>query len=86
MKLIEVKHIKFIKNLLPSSYNVQYNALKTGIECISATGIKPDKDKEDAQHWQYIIDTIKRHFGIKFQEIYHTTNANHLNFTIYFKK
>ncbi len=43
-------------------------------------------DAEDEEHWGYIFEAIKQHFGKRFQEVSHNTCHNHVDFTVYFKK
>jgi hypothetical protein len=42
-------------------------------------------DAEDDEHWSYIFEAIKQHFGEKFMEVYHETCSYHLDFFIYYK-
>jgi hypothetical protein len=42
-------------------------------------------DAEDEEHWGYIFNAIKQHFGERFQEVYHNTCYLHTDFTIYIK-
>jgi hypothetical protein len=42
-------------------------------------------DAEDEEHWEYIFQAIKQHFGERFQEVYHNTCFCHVDFTIYLK-
>lgn len=42
-------------------------------------------DAEDEEHWEYIFQAIKQHFGDRFQEVYHNTCFCHVDFTIYIK-
>lgn len=43
-------------------------------------------DAEDIEHWNYIFNAIKQHFGSRFQEVFHNTCTNHVDFTIYLKQ
>lgn len=43
-------------------------------------------DAEDEEHWNYIFQAIKKHFGERFQEVFHNTCFCHVDFTIYLKK
>jgi hypothetical protein len=42
-------------------------------------------DAEDDEHWGYIFQAIKQHFGERFQEVFHNTCFCHVDFTIYLK-
>lgn len=42
-------------------------------------------DAEDDEHWEYIFEAIKQHFGERFQEVSHNTCFCHVDFTIYLK-
>jgi hypothetical protein len=42
-------------------------------------------DAEDDEHWEYIFQAIKQHFGERFQEVFHNTCFCHVDFTIYLK-
>lgn len=44
------------------------------------------KDAEDEEHWEYIFQAIKQHFGERFQEVFHNTCFCHDDFTIYLKQ
>lgn len=43
-------------------------------------------DAEDEEHWEYIFEAIKQHFGHRFQEVYHNTCYCHVDFIIYLRK
>jgi len=40
-------------------------------------------DAEDDEHWSYIFQAIKQHFGDRFLEVFHNTCFCHVDFTIY---
>jgi hypothetical protein len=74
--------IDFVKSILPDHYIVKESERRGSIHCESAIGI-PDTPPED--HWKAVFGGIKGRFGYRFQEVYHSTCANHVNFTIYLK-
>ena len=90
-----VADIAFVKSILPESYKVGESKKLGSIHCVSETGIvKPSyqdlrghwvTDEENEIAWQSIFITIKTYFGNRFQEVYHNTCTNHVDFTIYIK-
>lgn len=91
-----VEDIVYVKSILPNTYKVGESAKLGSIHCVSKTGIvKPPytnnngtliTDAEDEEAWGNIFDSIKNHFGERFQEVDHNTCYNHIDFTIYLKK
>lgn len=77
--------ISFIKSILPDHYVVQESKVKGSIHCKSKTGIVHKIDKDDDEHWDYIVKAIRSKFGKSFLEIDHNTNFCHVDFTIYLK-
>jgi hypothetical protein len=43
-------------------------------------------DAEDEEHWEYIFQAIKQHFGERFLEVFHNTCFCHVDFTVYLKQ
>lgn len=74
--------IDFIKGVLPDHYQIKESKKPGLIHCKSLIGI-PD-DPPD-QRWRRIFNKIKAHFGNRFQEVFHNTCTNHIDFTIYLK-
>lgn len=86
MKTLTASDIQFVKGLLPDTYDVVESKSKVGsIRCISRVGIRHNGDADDDEHWNYIAKAIKKHFGFRFQEIYHNVNFCHTDFTIFLK-
>lgn len=73
-----MKHEEFIKRLLPNHYRVEQTDGE--IRCKSA-GEGVDED-----FWRVFFRAVRQHFGKRFQEVYHNTCHNHVDFIIYFKK
>lgn len=74
--------LSFLDDLLPQ-YNIQVVKEGNGIRCRSTTGISDEnKDRE----WNTVFVQIKKHFGKRFSEVFHSTCYNHIDFTIYLKK
>lgn len=71
--------ISFLHDLLPQ-YTIE-NSTVDGMYCTSKTGISDATDE-----WLPIFQAIKKHFGVRFSEVFHTTCSDHLRFTIYLKK
>lgn len=71
--------ISFLNDLLPQ-YTIE-NRPVNGMYCTSKTGISDATDE-----WLPIFQAIKKHFGTRFSEVFHTTCSDHLRFTIYLKK
>ncbi len=83
-----IMDIQFVKKLLPEHYEIKESKKIGSIHCKSPIGIResPKSDKEDQEHWNYIVQATKQHFGKRFQEIDHNTNFCHVDFTIYLKR
>lgn len=91
-----VKDIDFVKSILPNSYKVGESKKLGSVHCVSEIGIVKSPfvnstgrmitDDEDEVEWSKIFRAIKNHFGERFQEVYHNTCTNHVDFTIYLKK
>jgi len=88
--------VQFVKSILPEHYAVQESKKKGSVHCKSAIGIRHSPylnqssgqmvtDAEDEEHWGYVFEAIKQHFGSRFQEVDHNTNFCHVDFTIYLK-
>lgn len=79
--------INYVKDILPKHYIVEESKKKGSVHCISEIGIEMRKgtDHEDEEHFEYIFQAIKNHFGIRFQEIFHNVCFLHKDFTIYLK-
>lgn len=77
--------IQFVKSILPEHYNVQESKKKGSIHCKSPIGIRQRTDAEDDEHWGYVFQALKQHFGERFQEVFHNTCFCHVDFTIYLK-
>lgn len=75
--------LKAIKSMLPEHYECTYDEPLCCIRCKSSIGIS-DETEEGNQQWQIFFDTVKQYLGEYFKEIYHDTNANHSDFTVYF--
>lgn len=75
--------ISFVRAILPDHYEVKESKKRGSIHCKSETGI-PDTPKET--HWNTVFGAIKSHFGDRFQEVFHNTCTNHVDFTIYLKQ
>lgn len=43
-------------------------------------------DAEDEEHWKYIFQALKQHFGGRFLEVFHNTCFYRVDFTIYLKQ
>lgn len=90
-----VKDIEFVKSILPPSYRVGESKKLGSVHCVSKTGIVKSPyvnstgrmitDAEDEKGWEKIFGKIRSHFGSRFQEVYHNTCTNHVDFTIYLK-
>jgi hypothetical protein len=88
--------IEYVRSILPDHYTVQESEKRGSIHCKSEKGIRKSPylnqstgkmvtDAEDEEHWGYIVEAIKKHFGDRFQEIDHNTCFCHVDFTIYLK-
>ena len=77
------KDVTYVKDLLPNHYSVI--GKDKSINCKSNIGLRMNGSSDDDEHWSYIFLAIKQHFGKRFTEVYHHTNAYHQNFTIYLK-
>lgn len=80
------RDINFVKSILPSTYLVVEHR-QNAIRCSSPTGIVKAAtiDAEDEEHWYYILESIKKHFGERFSEVFHYTCFCHTDFIIYLK-
>lgn len=89
--------IQFVRSILPSHYVVQESKRKGSVHCKSAIGLRLSPylnaasgnmvtDAEDQEHWRYVFQAIKQHFGSRFQEVDHNTCFCHVDFTIYLKQ
>lgn len=89
--------IGFVRSILPSHYLVKESKKSGSVHCKSAVGIRKSPylnasagimvtDAEDEEHWGYIFEAIKQHFGERFQEVDHNTCFCHVDFTIYLKQ
>lgn len=74
--------VLFVKQILPDHYDVKESKRKGSIHCKSPVGIS---DTPPEAVWNHIFGTIKRFFGDRFQEVFHNTCTNHVDFTIYLK-
>jgi len=83
MKMSQIdKDIRFMKLLLPMHYSVLESKKTTGsVHCKSSIGLTV----KDNEFWEQIIKDIKKHFGKRFQEVYHNTCTNHCDFIVYLK-
>lgn len=70
-----MKDVNFLKTLLGSNYRIEKRP--NGYHLSSKTGI------DDEHKWNDIVRVIKSHFKNRFSEIFHQTNFNHQEFTIY---
>lgn len=70
---VNEKDMVFVRNLLPSSYKITNT--RNGIRCQSNKGI--------AEGWNMVFDALKNHFGMRFMEVYHITNYNHVDFIVF---
>lgn len=86
--------IQFVKSILPDHYIVEESKKKGSIHCKSSIGIpteawsaERDRAIGDGHYseWDGIFENIKSHFGERFQEVFHNTCTNHVDFTIYLK-
>lgn len=75
--------ISFVKAILPDHYVVKESSNPGSIYCKSETGIPEVKGD---LHWNTVFSAIKSHFGDRFQEVFHNTCTNHVDFTIYLKQ
>lgn len=83
--MIAEQDIVFIKEILPSHYEVEAVRDKNYINCCSRIGIQKNNGYEDDEHWMYIFEAIKKHFGDRFSEVFHNTCTWHVNFNIYLR-
>lgn len=77
------KDIEFVRSILPDHYLVQESSRRGSIHCKSSIGID---DTPPENHWKAVFGAIKGYFDDRFQEVYHSTCSNHVNFTIYLKR
>lgn len=78
--------VEFMKKILPDHYEVRESKTPGSVHCKSRNGIRIGIDGEDDEHWEYIVKGIKQNFGKRFQEVYHNTCSNHIDFTVYLRK
>ena len=71
-----VDDIAFVKSILPDHYKVSESKKLGSIHCKSSVGMADDR----------FIYVIAHHFGERFQEVFHNTCTNHVDFTIYLKQ
>lgn len=74
--------IQRVKAILPEHYEVKESKAPNAIHCKSATGIRKGIDAEDDEHWGYVMQAFKKHFGNRLQEVFHNTCFCHVDFTI----
>lgn len=87
--------IEFLKRLLPFHYEIKESKKIGSVHCKSAIGIVQSPyvassgilitDAEDEKQWAYIFSRIETHFGNRFQEVFHNTCSNHIDFTVYLR-
>jgi hypothetical protein len=70
-----VEDISFVRSILPDHYEVGESKKLGSIHCKSSVGMQDDG----------FIYVIADHFGERFQEVFHNTCTNHVDFTIYLK-
>jgi len=80
------KDIKFIKEILPSHYEVKESKETGNIHCKSKIGIRHKIDADDDEHWDYIVKAMEQYFDGRLSEIFHNTNFCHVDFTIYLRE
>lgn len=71
--------ISYIKQILPDHYIVKESKEKGSVHCKSSVGI------EDEEQWGYFISALEQRFKNKLYEVFHNTNHNHADFTVYLK-
>jgi hypothetical protein len=71
--------VDYVRQILPSSYEVKESKQAGSVHCKSATGI------EDDEQWSYFMSALKERFT-DFSEVFHNTCHNHVDFTVYFRK
>jgi hypothetical protein len=75
------RDIAAVERILPSYYIVDESAIRGSIHCVS----RLQRGIDDDERWDYTFKAIKQHFGDRFQEVFHNTCTNHIDFTIYLK-
>jgi len=70
--------IKYIKQVLPTHYEVKESKKAGSVHCKSKIGIN------DEEHWGYFMSALKTKFK-DFLEVFHNVCYNHTDFTVYFK-
>lgn len=75
--------IQRVKAILPEHYEIKESISPNAIDCVSKIGIRKNIDAEDNEHWSYIMQAFKKHFGDRFKEVYHSVCFCHTDFTIY---
>lgn len=71
--------IDYVKSLLPSSYEVKESKTKGSIHCRSNNGLPSESE------WEKFFILLKKRFTGRFQEVFHNTCYNHVDFTIYLR-
>lgn len=84
MKQIE-KDIQYVKSIFPAHYTVEESKQLGNIHCYSSKGICHHIDTDDEEHFSYIHNALKIHFGSRFQEIFLNVCSCYKDFTIYLK-
>lgn len=75
----------YMRTLLPSHYTVSHDR-KGDIRCKSSEGILQDGDAEDGEHWGYIMQAMRSHFGDRFLSVDHIVCFGHKDFMVYLKR
>lgn len=81
-----VADIKAVEGILPDHYKIGEGRKSGSIRCVSEVGIRKGVDAEDEEHWGYVFEAIKKHFGNRFKEVFHNVCFCHTDFIIYYKK
>lgn len=71
--------LQAVEKILPKHYETWHT--DGAIRCISQNGITEVGDTWESM----VMQRLKEHFQDRFKEVYHSTNTNHRDFTIYFK-
>lgn len=77
--------IDFVKKVLPTHYTIKESKKASSIHCQSSIGLRTKHGGDDDEHWALFFLAIKKHFGSRFQEVFHNTCAWHSDFTIFLK-
>jgi hypothetical protein len=86
--------IAAVKRILPIHYEVKESKAANAIHCKSSIGIRMQPylnsstgnmitDAEDEEHWGYIMQAFRKHFGNRLKEVFHNTCFCHVDFTIF---